>query len=147
MLTFLGRGLVKVLPYKLWMEFRKFSLSLHAGIQRRKTCSTEKMECMKDVLLYNIFWHPTSVASKIGQFLLTIEEKTSRLVFDLQMKIRSLKTCLKEVMKTFFGLAYHVDVPSKVFVQHMVFDLQMKMLFQKTCLPEKTDLFFFCDFS
>ena len=68
------------------------------------------------------------------------------MVFDLQMKMRSHKTCLKEMIKPFFDLAYHGVAPEKVFVQHMVFDLQMKMRSRKTCLPETIKLIEFRKF-
>ena len=50
-------------------------------------------------------------SSKIAQFLHTIEENTSHVFFDLQIKIPSHKTCLKEVIELFFDLAYHADAP------------------------------------
>ena len=54
-----------------------------------QSSSTEKMECMKDVLLGNICWHPTSVAPKIAQNLHIIKENAPLTVFDLQIKMRS----------------------------------------------------------
>ena len=41
------------------------------------------------------------VAPKIAQILHTITEIAPLMVFDLQMKMRSLKTCLKAMIKLF----------------------------------------------
>ena len=59
---------------------------------------------MKGVFLGNICWHPTSVAPKIAQNLHIIEENAPLTVSDLQMKMRSHKTCLKEIIKLFSTL-------------------------------------------
>ena len=56
---------------------------------------------MKNVFVGNICWHPTFAAPKIAQNLHLIKENAPLMVFDLQMKMRSHKTCLKETIELF----------------------------------------------
>ena len=75
---------------------------------------------MKDVFVGNICWHPTFVAPKIAQNLHIIKENAPLMVFDLQMKICSHKTWLKEKIEL-FSTCPPGDAPEKRFYRNIWF--------------------------